>query len=164
MTGALEILNQLDRIRAETLKRLDGLSQEQLDWRPAAKEGEEAWSPGEVFMHLAIDEHYLREQIARPLLEGIKPPEGITFLPPPPPHGATKEVILFWFNRARTMTHRYLENLPASIDLELKHAGGLEPMNGLEWVEGYGGHEAFHHRQIDALIVQVTQPESEISA
>ena len=35
-------------------------------------------------MHLAIDEFYLRELIARPLLEGVKPPEGITFLPPPP--------------------------------------------------------------------------------
>ena len=30
-----------------------------------------------------------------------------------------------------------------------EHRGGLEAMNGLEWLEGYGGHEAFHHKQID---------------
>ncbi len=152
MTDPLDILNALDHIRAETLRRLDGLTQEQLDWRPPAAEGEEAWSLGEVFMHLAIDEHYLREQIARPLLEGSKPPEGITFLPPLPPRGATKDVIQFWFSRARLATRHYLENLPQKINLELKHIGSLEPMNGLEWFEGYGGHEAFHHLQIDALI------------
>ncbi len=28
----------------------------------------------------------------------------------------------------------------------------LELMNALEWLMGYGGHEMFHHRQIDALI------------
>jgi hypothetical protein len=88
------ILDNLDHIRAETLKRLDGLTQTQLDWRPP--DGE--WSLGEIFMHLAIDEHYLREQIARPLLEGVKPPEAVRFVPPPPPSGARKEVILFWFD------------------------------------------------------------------
>ncbi len=24
-------------------------------------------------------------------------------------------------------------------------------MNGAEWLAAYGGHEAFHHRQLDAL-------------
>lgn len=105
-------------------------------------------------MHLAIDEHYLREQIARPLLEGVKPPKGVSFLPPPPPYGAPKEVIRFWFERARSMTRRMIEGWPADANLELKHTGGLEPMNGVEWLEGYGGHETFHHRQIDALIAQ----------
>jgi len=31
-----------------------------------------AWSLGEVFMHIAIDENYLRDNIARPLLEGVQ--------------------------------------------------------------------------------------------
>ena len=31
----------------------------------------------------------------------------------------------------------------------------LPAMNGLEWLAGYGGHENFHHRQIDALIAQL---------
>ena len=126
------LLDNLDHIRAETLKRLDGLTQTQLDWRPP--DGE--WSLGEIFMHLAIDEHYLRENIARPLLEGVKPPEAVRFVPPPPPAGAKKEVILFWFDRARLMTRRLIEAWPADANLELRHAGGLEEMNGAEWFEG----------------------------
>ncbi len=82
-----DVLIELDRIRAETIRRLEGLSQKQLDTHPPPMEYEEAWSLGEVFMHIAIDEVYLRELIARPLREGTKPPEGITFLPPPPPPG-----------------------------------------------------------------------------
>jgi hypothetical protein len=109
-------------------------------------------------MHLAIDEHYLREQIARPLLEGIKPPDAVMFLPPPPPYGTPKEVIHFWFDRAREMTRRLIETWPAGANFELTHAGGLEAMNGAEWLAGYGGHEAFHHKQIDALIAQLMQP------
>ena len=162
MTNPLDILNQLDQIRIETLKRLEPLTQEQLDWKPPTEGGgEEAWSLGEIFLHLALDEHYLREQIARPLLEGIQPPEGVFFIPPPPSYGMKKDVVQFWFERARTLTRRYLENLPSDINLELKHEGGLQLMNGLEWFEGYGGHEAFHHGQLDAVIAQL--PEMVIS-
>ena len=108
-------------------------------------------------MHLAIDEFYLRELIARPLLEGIKPPDGIRFLPPPPPYGTPKEAIRFWFERARLQTRRYFDDWPDTVNLELTHVGGLNAArNGLEWFEGYGGHEAFHHQQIDRLIAQVT--------
>src|SRR5262245_24475172 len=152
MKTPLEILDQLEQIRAATLKRLENLTQAQLDRRPPVSGEEEAWSLGEVFMHLALDEHYLREQIARPLLEGVRPPESILFLPPPPPYGAKKETILFWFERARALTRRLLESVPPDANLDLKHEGGLAPMNGLEWLEGYGAHEAFHHQQIDALL------------
>ncbi len=155
MIDPLEILSRLDGIRAGTLRRFDGLSQADLDWRPPAGQGEAAWSLGEVFMHLALDEHYLREHIARPLLEGVQPPESIHFIPPPPPYGAKQETIRFWFERARLLTRRLLEDLPAGANLDLRHAGGLDPMNGLQWFEGYAGHEAFHHRQIDALIEQL---------
>jgi hypothetical protein len=150
------ILQKLDEVRAETLRRLDNLTQEQLDWRPGTKRadtGADEWSLGEVFMHIAIDEHHLRENIARPLLEGVKPPESIEFLPPPPPYGLPKEAILFWFERTRLLTRRLLENWPANANLELRHHGGFEEaMNSVEWLLGYGRHEAFHHRQIDALI------------
>jgi hypothetical protein len=148
------VLRRLEEIRAESLQRLAGLTQEQLDWRPVSAEEEEPWSLGEVFMHLAIDELYLRELIACPLLEGVKPPDGVRFLPPPPPHGVPKDVILFWFERARLQTRRFFENWPADADLNVTHEGGLEAMNGLQWFEGYGGHEAFHHQQIDAMLAQ----------
>ncbi|MEE8391523.1 MAG: hypothetical protein V3S14_12110 [Anaerolineae bacterium] len=46
----------------------------------------------EKTIHDPIDEFYLRELIARALLEGIKPPDGVRFLPPPPPYGTPREV------------------------------------------------------------------------
>ena len=151
------VLSGLARTRAETLRRLASLAQEHLDWRPPHAEGEEAWSLGEVFMHVAIDEFYLRELIARPLLEGFKPPKGVRFLPPPPPYGTSKDVIQFWFQRARLETRRFFDDWPSDANLDLTHEGGLEAMNGLDWFEGYGGHEAFHHRQIDHLVAQMVQ-------
>jgi hypothetical protein len=121
--------------------------------RPSSSQNGEKWSLGEVFMHIALDEIYLREMIARPLLQGIKPPEGITFLPPPPPAGVSKEAIEFWFERARSETIFLFENWPRDANLHLTHKGGFEEgMNGLEWFAGYAGHEAFHHRQINTII------------
>ena len=147
------VLNKLAEIRSETLKRFEPLTQNQLDWHPP--DGE--WSLGEIFHHIALDEHYLREQIARPLLEGVQPPADVTFIPPPPFNGAKKEVIQFWFDRARALTRRMLESLPADGNMELTHVGGLQAMNSLEWLEGYGGHEAFHHKQIDRVITQLRE-------
>ena len=163
MSETRAILEQLDAVRAETLKRFAPLTQAQLDWRPSTGSGcdgsnsELAWSLGEVFMHIAIDEYYLRDNIARPLLEGVQPPHGLSFLPPPPSYATPKDVIAFWFERARLLTRRTLETLPAYINRELKHGGGLDPMNGLEWFFGYAGHEAYHHRQLDALIAASLQ-------
>jgi hypothetical protein len=156
MPNPQEVLAELEAVRRETLQRLEGLTQEQLDWRPPVDEDQREWSLGEVFMHLAIDEIYLRELIARPLLEGIKPPNGIGFLPPPPPHGTEQEVVRFWFQRARSETRRYLENWPANADLNLAHDGGFGAMTGLEWLAGYADHEAFHQQQIDRLIEQIS--------
>jgi len=41
-------------------------------------------------------------------------------------------------------------------DLGRTHEGALQAMNGLEWFEAFAGHEAFHHRQIDDLIAQLS--------
>ena len=153
MSATQDVLDRLEKIRAETLERFGSLTQTQLDWRPPDNE----WSLGEIFHHIALDEHYLREQIARPLLEGISPPEDVTFIPPPPFAGAKKEVIEFWFRRARTMTRRMMEAWPDDGNMELKHIGGLEAMNSLEWLEGYSGHEAFHHKQIDRVLAQLKE-------
>jgi hypothetical protein len=30
-------------------------------------------------------------------------------------------------------------------------------MNSPEWLEGYGGHETFHHQQIDRVLGQLTE-------
>lgn len=153
MSAAQDILDRLEEIRAETLKRFESLTQAQLDWHPP----DNAWSLGEIFHHIALDEHYLREQIARPLVEGVKPHDDVTFIPPPPFNGAKKEVIEFWFTRARIMTRRLIESWPEDANVELMHVGGLKAMNSLEWLEGYGGHEAFHHKQIDRVIAQLKE-------
>ena len=156
MNDPKTVLERLEAVRAETLRILDGLTQEQLDWRPPSAGGEEEWSLGEVFMHLAIDEIYLREFLALPLLEGVKPPDGVGYLPPPPPYGTLKEVIEFWFERARSQTRRFFERWPLDANLDLAHDGGFGEMNGLAWFEGYAGHEAFHHQQIADLIALLT--------
>jgi hypothetical protein len=147
-----EVLKKLEEVRAGTLDQLARLSQAQLDARPPKTGGEEAWSLGEVFMHIASDEIYLRELLSRPLRDGVKPPDGVTYLPPPPNYGTAKPVIEFWLRRARAQTRDYVKEWPSTWDADLRHEGGLSPMNALEWLDGYGGHEAFHHRQIDDLI------------
>lgn len=57
--------------------------------------------------------------------------------------------------QARTITRRLFEHWPANANLALKHAGGLRPMNGAEWLEACRGHEVFHHRQLEAVIAQI---------
>lgn len=157
MKDAKSVFGRLENTRAETLQTLDSLTQEELDWRPPPADGEQEWSLGEIFMHLAIDEIYLRELIALPLLEGIKPPDCVRFLPPPPPYGTPKAVIEFWFERARLQTRRFFDDWPENATLDLTHEGGLQEMNGLEWFDGYAGHEAFHHQQIAGVTTRLPQ-------
>ena len=156
MEETKSILRKLEEVRADTLHLLEDLTQAQLDARLPQCKDEEAWSLGEVFMHLAIDEIYLRELIARPLLDGIKPPDDVSFLPPPPPYGIHKDVIFFWLYRSRVETRRLLDNLPEDANLDITHEGGFKAMNGLQWLEAYAGHEAFHHQQINDLIAQMS--------
>jgi hypothetical protein len=55
------------------------------------------------------------------------------------------------------MTRRVIESWPSDGNTELAHKGGLQPMNSLEWLEGYGGHEAFYHQQVDKVIAQIKE-------
>ena len=155
MTEPAEVLDSMENARRRTLEILENLSQEQLDYQPAAGEDGQEWSLGEVFMHLAIDEIYLREMIARPLMESVKPPDGIGFLPPPPPYGTSKDLIFYWFERARLQTRKLLEDWPGNANLVLKHHGGLQDMNALQWLLGYASHELFHHQQIKTILSQI---------
>ena len=162
VTDPAATLAHLDAVRAETLRRLAAVTQAELDWVPAVRPeaGEAAWSLGAIFMHLAIDQHYLRELICRPLIEGVAPPEAVSFLPPPPPYGTPQAVIRFWLERARLQTRRLLEAWPPDANETLTHSGGLEPMTGGQWLLAYAGHEAFHHQQLDALLAEIRATES----
>lgn len=152
-----EVMTFMDAVRADTLARFQPLTQAQLDWRPPEHSAEHThWSLGEIFFHIAMDEDYLREHIARPLLEGVKPPDSILFYPPPTQYGLPKDALQFWFDRARLMTRRMVETESAHWSFELRHAGGFdEDANGAEWLMGYAGHEKFHHKQIDEMLERV---------
>jgi hypothetical protein len=80
LTDLQSVSDTLDVVRQATLERLVERSQPQLDWSPSQSIGSAEWSPGEVFMHIALDEIYLRELIARPLIEGVQPPEDVRFI------------------------------------------------------------------------------------
>jgi hypothetical protein len=152
-----QIIAFMDSVRAETLSRFQPLTQAQLDWRPPGLDDDHHhWSLGETFHHIALDEDYLREHLARPLLEGIKPPDSILYLPPPPQYGLPGDAIQFWFDRARLLTRRMLETWDPNYNLQLTHNGGFEKAsNGAEWLMGFAGHEQYHHRQLDELIARV---------
>ena len=79
----------------------------------------------------------------------------ISFILPPPHYGLPKDVIFFWFDRSRIETFRLLDNLTEDAKLDITHEGGFEAMNGLQWLEAYAGHEAFHHQQSNDLISQM---------
>jgi hypothetical protein len=156
MPEPAEILAHLDAVRAETLKRLDSMTQDQLDWLPAPADDrypeDEAWSVGEILARLAIGEHFVREHIARPLLEGVSPPPAVSATPPLAPYGAARDVIVFWLERARLVTRRMLQELPTHANLGLQHAGDLHPMNGMEWLGYLAERESDQLGQIDALL------------
>ena len=147
------IMQKLDAIRAATLRRLDGLTQAQLDWRPPGGTGEAAWSLGEVFMHLAIDEYYLGDHLGRLWLEGVQPLDGGRSLPPPP-YGVAVDEIRQLFADTRTRTRSLIETLQTNPHLPFRAGAGGAGMNGADWLAAYGEHEASHQRQMDTLIAQ----------
>jgi len=148
------LLQELDTRRAETLGRLAGLTQAQLDWRPPTGEGEAAWSLGEVFMHLAIDEYYLGDQLGRFWLEGTPPPEGERALPPPP-YGIPAGEIRQLFVDTRTRTRNLIETWQTTPNLARRPDGGAAG-NWTDWLGAYSAHEVFHQRQMDTLIAQLS--------
>jgi hypothetical protein len=152
-TDSSAIMQQLDAIRAATLRRLDGLTQAQLDWRPPGGTGEAAWSLGEVFMHLAIDEYYLGDHLGRLWLEGVQPPDGARSLPLPP-YGVAVAEIRQLFADTRTRTRNLIETWQADSQLPFRAGGDGAGMNGADWLAAYGEHEASHQQQIDTLLAQ----------
>jgi hypothetical protein len=147
------ILRQLDAIRAATLGRLAGLTQEQLDWRPPGEAGDAAWSLGEVFMHLAIDEYDLGTQLGRLWLEKGQPQEQARALPPPP-YGVGRDELQGLFADMRTRTHNLIASWPAHPNLAGQPGSSQARMPGIDWLITYGQHEASHWQQMDALVAQ----------
>jgi DinB superfamily len=101
---------KLQAARQEVLKEVEGLSQAQLDWRPAQQE----WSIGEVIHHLTLGEISTGKLTTKLLREAEEAgtlssrPEGQTFfdrLPPPPsplPTGAAQTPPHIWPEHGRS--------------------------------------------------------------
>jgi hypothetical protein len=58
MKDAEVVLGQLEETRAETLRLLEALTQEQLDWHPLAADGKEEWSLLSHSVHVSGSMHH----------------------------------------------------------------------------------------------------------
>ena len=161
---------KLETERAQVLEELEGLSQAQVDWRPADNE----WSIGEVIHHLTIAEIATGKLTTTLLREAERAgtlqqrPEGRTFfepLPPPqtprpagaaetPPHiwpeyGHSKADLFAWIAAAREQSRHNFERV-AAIDprpLVRKHAFAGDLHLGQYWTI-VPLHDRIHLQQI----------------
>jgi DinB family protein len=92
------IWNDLESVRAQTLKETEALSQTQADWQPA--DGE--WSIGEILHHVMLAE-VGTSKLTSKLLRDARPPlppfpgdlRAFTPLPPPPPGPAKAPEVVY---------------------------------------------------------------------
>ena len=92
------IWNDLESVRAQTLKETEALSQAQADWQPA--DGE--WSIGEILHHVMLAE-VGTSKLTSKLLRDARPPlppfpaalRGFTPLPAPPPGPAKAPEVVY---------------------------------------------------------------------
>src|SRR3989440_1967163 len=100
-----KLWHELERVRAEILHEVEGLSQAQADWKPGADD----WSVGEVVHHLTLAEiatgklttKLTREAQAAGRSAGF-PSDLATFKPlPPAPPGQADAPEVVWPERAR---------------------------------------------------------------
>jgi hypothetical protein len=90
--------NDMESVRAQLLKEVEGLSQGQADWRPA----DEEWSVGEILHHLTLAEVGTGKLTSKLLKEAAQPmpafPAGLggfAPLPPPPPGPAKAPEVVY---------------------------------------------------------------------
>lgn len=168
LPGAIERLwTELERVRADVLREVDGLSQRQADWKPGAGD----WSVGEIVDHLTIAEtatsklttkllkevqagsaaavfpHDLSELTAAPLREGDEGGEA-----PPvvqPGHGKPVGELVSAMKATRLRSRESVERL-ATCDprqLKFKHFR-FGDMDLGQWWRLTAAHDAMHLRQI----------------
>ncbi len=159
--------SDLQSVRADILKEVDGLSQAQADWRPGAQE----WSAGEVLQHL-LQAEVGTGKLTSKLLKEAGPdvpgfPADLTALRPLPPlpagpleappathpeAGRPIAELLAEFGSARERSRQSIERL-AAVDvrrLTWRHAAFGE-MDVSQWWQLQAWHDADHLRQLRAL-------------
>jgi hypothetical protein len=89
---------EMESVRAQLVKEVEGLSQTQSDWRPGAEE----WSVGEILHHLALAEVGTGKLTSKLLKEAPQPIppfptdlKGFTPVPPPPPGPARAPEVVY---------------------------------------------------------------------
>lgn len=159
--------NELEAVRADVLKEVEGLSQAQADWRP----GDADWSAGEIIHHVMLAEVGTGKLTSKLLKEagaGAPPcPADLTALRPLPSlvSGATEAPpatrperghpigqLLADFKAARERTRQSIERM-AAVDfrgLIWTHAAFGE-MDLSQWWQLQAWHDADHLQQLRAL-------------
>ncbi|MBI3630459.1 MAG: DinB family protein [Candidatus Rokubacteria bacterium] len=165
------IWSDMEAVRAEALREVDGLSQAQVDWRPAGTE----WSIGEILSHLSVAEtqtgklttKLTREAEAAGALAPY-PADVAAFapIPAPPMHGmqAPPAVqpergvpvtrLLADLRAVRARSRQSMEKI-AGVDprpLTFKHFA-LGELNLAQWWTLQARHDGAHLEQIRAVKV-----------
>ncbi len=168
---AVEALwNELQAMRADVLKEVEGLSQPQADWRPSDKD----WSIGEIIHHLTLGEMATSKLTIKLIKEADAagtlapyPPDLTSFAPPPlppgPPPGATPLVwpekgqpiaeLLAEMKATRERSHQSIERL-GSVDprpLTWKHAATGMVMDLGHYWKMMVTHDRMHLQQIRSV-------------
>ncbi len=164
-----KLWNDLEAVRADVLREVDGVSQRQADWRPSEKE----WSLGEIIHHLTVAEvatgklttKLTREAEAagtlRPFpgeLAGFKPlpawPAGPSEAPPVvwPEHGKPIAELIAGMKATRERSRASIDKL-ATVDprtLVFKHFR-LGDLDLGQWWLLQAHHDGVHLEQLRAV-------------
>ena len=156
--------NDLQAVRAELLKEIEGLSQAQADWRPSERD----WSVGEIIHHLTLAEvstgkltSKLFKEAGASLasfpadLTGFAPlPPGPAEAPPVvrPESGHRVDELSGAFKAARERSRQSVERLATADPRALRWPHGrLGELDLAQWWMLQAHHDADHLRQLRAV-------------
>jgi hypothetical protein len=159
--------SDMESVRAQLLKEVEGLDQAQSDWRPAPEE----WSVGEILHHLTLAEVGTGKLTSKLLKDAPQPVprfpadlSGFTPLPPPPAGPARAPEVVYPerghplpgliadLKAARDRSRQSIERL-AAVDpriLRWRHPA-LGEMDLAQWWLLHVRHETDHLQQLRAV-------------
>ena len=158
--------NDLQAVRADVLREVEGLSQVQADWKPAEKE----WSVGEIVHHLTVAEintgklttKLVREAESRGERGGF-PSDLTAFAPlPPSPPGPAEAPAVVWpehgkpigelvdgMKATRERSRQSIEKVATMDPRKLTYPHPrFGPLDLAQWWTVQAGHDAIHLAQI----------------
>jgi hypothetical protein len=168
--------NDLQAVRAEILKEIEGLTQTQMDWRP----GEHDWSVGEIIHHLTLAEvatGKLTSKLFKDAGTSLKPfPVGLNaFVPMParppgpaeappavrPEAGHAADELISTFKATRERSRQSVERLATADPRALSWPHPLfGPMDLGQWWLLQAHHDADHLQQLRAVKAAAGFPRS----